>query len=208
MHWITVLQVVVAAGLGGAIGFERELDAQSAGLRTHILVALGAALFTVAGADALHTDPTRVAAQVVTGIGFLGAGAILREGPTVKGLTTAASLWVTAASGVAVGLRAWLPALVTAVLTLSVLRLLKRAEFTPRRTLEMTVELNAGTSPTDMEETIRGFMPSARVTRVRHSTAGHPLLSFLTRVDRGQTLTSISERLLAIEGVCGVDLAR
>jgi putative Mg2+ transporter-C (MgtC) family protein len=208
VYWITVLQVGVAAALGGAIGLERELNAQSAGLRTHILVSLGAALFTVAGADALHTDPTRVAAQVVTGIGFLGAGAILRAGATVHGLTTAASLWVTAATGVAVGLHAWVAALVSAALALSVLRLLKRAEFAPRRTLELTVELIAGTPPTAVEEAVQVLLPAARVTRVRHSTAGHHILYFLARIEGGQTLTLICERLLAIEGVCSVDLAR
>ncbi|MDQ3962706.1 MAG: MgtC/SapB family protein, partial [Actinomycetota bacterium] len=108
-----VLRLVVAALLGGAIGFEREMSEQPAGLRTNLLVSLGACLFTVVGAYGLegfsgqasiNFDPTRIAAQVVTGIGFLGAGAILREGMNVRGLTTAAALWVTAAVGLAVGL--------------------------------------------------------------------------------------------------------
>ncbi|MCW2918347.1 MAG: magnesium transporter MgtC [Actinomycetia bacterium] len=204
---MTLLQIGVAAGLGGAIGLERELDAQSAGLRTHILVALGSALFTVAGADILHTDPTRVAAQVVTGIGFLGAGAILREGASVHGLTTAASLWVTAAAGVAVGLHAWVAAIVATALALTVLRLLKRAEFSPRRTLELTIELAAGVAPSAAEEAIRALLPASRVTRVTHSVAG-PVLYLLARIERGQTLTVISERLLAIDGVRSVDLTR
>jgi putative Mg2+ transporter-C (MgtC) family protein len=113
--WELVLRVALAAVLGGLIGFERELSDQPAGFRTHILVSLGAALFTLAGAYGLDSlaadssrrltvDPTRVAAQVVTGIGFLGAGAIIRRGVNVRGLTTAGSLWVTAAIGTAVGL--------------------------------------------------------------------------------------------------------
>jgi putative Mg2+ transporter-C (MgtC) family protein len=81
MDWVEILiQIVVAASLGAAVGFEREMSAQPAGLRTHMLVSLGAALFTIAGAQFTDGDPTRVAAQVVTGIGFLGGGAILREG--------------------------------------------------------------------------------------------------------------------------------
>ena len=97
------------------IGIERELREQAAGLRTHMLVAVGACLFTLVervrvrsvGGD--HAgDPSRVAAQIVTGIGFLGAGAILREGQWVRGLTTAASLWVVAAVGMAVGLGLYL----------------------------------------------------------------------------------------------------
>jgi putative Mg2+ transporter-C (MgtC) family protein len=108
-----ILRVLLATGLGAAIGLEREISDQPAGLRTHILVSLGAALFTMAGAYGLldfqtgniaRIDPTRVAAQVVTGIGFLGAGAIIQRGLNVRGLTTAASLWVTAAIGTAVGL--------------------------------------------------------------------------------------------------------
>ena len=123
-----VLRVVAATVLGGLIGFEREFSDQPAGFRTHILVCLGAALFTLAGAfgvDVFFTrgtadiqfDPTRVAAQVVTGIGFLGAGAILRLGLNVQGLTTAAALWVTAAIGVAVGLGYWVGAVATTAAT-------------------------------------------------------------------------------------------
>lgn len=110
-----IVRVLLATGLGAVIGLEREISDQPAGFRTHILVSLGAALFTLTGAYGLgdfvggdgvrvNVDPTRVAAQVVTGIGFLGAGAIIQQGVNIRGLTTAASLWVTAAVGTAVGL--------------------------------------------------------------------------------------------------------
>jgi putative Mg2+ transporter-C (MgtC) family protein len=105
-----VIRLVVAAAFGLAIGFERERREHAAGLRTHMLVAVGACLFTLVGAYGFEGfadgagDPSRVAAQVVTGVGFLGAGAILREGVSVRGLTTAASLWVVAAIGTAVAL--------------------------------------------------------------------------------------------------------
>lgn len=100
------IRLALAAVAGMVIGIERELRDQVAGLRTHMLVAVGACLFTIVGAYGFgdDSDPARVAAQVVTGIGFLGAGAIIREGVTVRGLTTAASLWVVAAAGTAVGL--------------------------------------------------------------------------------------------------------
>jgi putative Mg2+ transporter-C (MgtC) family protein len=98
------LRLTVAAVSGGLIGIEREITEKTAGLRTHMLVCIGSCLFTIAGIFGFaHTDPSRVAAQIVTGVGFLGAGAILREGLLVHGLTTAASLWVTAAVGLAVG---------------------------------------------------------------------------------------------------------
>ena len=124
-----VLRIGVAALLGGLVGLEREVSDQPAGFRTHILVSMGAALFTLVGAysfDEDGVDATRVAAQVVTGIGFIGAGVIFQQGANVKGLTTAASLWVTAAIGTAVGLGYWDAALVTAVITVVALYGLKR----------------------------------------------------------------------------------
>jgi putative Mg2+ transporter-C (MgtC) family protein len=100
-------RLLLAAVLGGAIGAERELNDQAAGLRTHMLLTIGACLFTLISAygfgGGIGTDPSRLAAQIVTGIGFLGGGAIVRHGLTVKGLTTAASIWATASVGVAVG---------------------------------------------------------------------------------------------------------
>lgn len=109
-----LLRIGLAAFLGGAIGLERELREREAGLRTHMLVSVGAAVFTLVSAyawrdfrfstpEGIVFDPTRIAAQIVTGIGFLGAGAIIRQGLSVRGLTTAATLWVVAAIGMAVG---------------------------------------------------------------------------------------------------------
>lgn len=101
-----ILRVAMAAVLGAALGVEREIQHKTAGLRTHTLVAAGAALFTVAGASVAQegTDLTRVAAQVVTGIGFIGAGGMIKTGFTMSGITTAATLWFAAALGVATGL--------------------------------------------------------------------------------------------------------
>lgn len=109
-----LLRLVAAAILGGAIGFERELRDHEAGLRTHLLVAVGSCVFTLVSAYAwadwtfsresgIVFDPTRIAAQIVTGVGFLGAGAIIVRGVNVRGLTTAATLWVVAAIGMAAG---------------------------------------------------------------------------------------------------------
>src|SRR5262245_56629146 len=130
-QWVLVVRLLVAAGLAGAIGLEREIHEQPAGFRTHTLVGLGAALYTliaaygfdvVAGIDnpnvAVRADVTRVASQIVVGIGFLGGGAIIKYGATVRGLTTAASLWVTAAIGTAVGVGMSFLALATTVMAL------------------------------------------------------------------------------------------
>jgi len=116
-----VLRLVIAGIIGGIIGLERELRAKEAGIRTHFLVALGSALFMLvskyAFADALRFDAARVAAQVVSGIGFIGAGTIIFQKNSVKGLTTAAGLWVTAAIGLACGAGMYVEAVATVVFT-------------------------------------------------------------------------------------------
>ena len=122
-------RLALAAALGGAIGFERELRDREAGLRTHLLVCLGSALFTIvsaygfrefltSGDQVIRADPTRIAAQIVTGIGFLGAGAIIRQGISVRGLTTAATLWVSAAIGIAAGAGFYSGAVIATIVTL------------------------------------------------------------------------------------------
>lgn len=101
-----VARLALAGGLGALIGVERELHQRTAGLRTNTLIAVGSALFTILSTElALGTgaDPTRISAQIVTGIGFLGAGAIIKYGTSIRGLTTAGSLWATAALGMAAG---------------------------------------------------------------------------------------------------------
>jgi putative Mg2+ transporter-C (MgtC) family protein len=104
------LRLLVAATLGAVVGLEREIHDHPAGMRTHLLVSLGSSAFTVLSLvafPAAGADPARIAAQVVSGVGFLGAGAILKEGATIRGLTTAASLWAVAAVGMAAGAGAW-----------------------------------------------------------------------------------------------------
>ena len=124
----TTLRIVLALLLCGLVGFERERRGQVAGMRTHILVGVGSALFTLISAYAFSAwivdtpsgtrppvmvDPSRVAAQVVAGIGFLGAGAIITQGVTVRGLTTAATLWIAAAIGMACGVGFYFPVIIT-----------------------------------------------------------------------------------------------
>lgn len=115
-----LLRVGLAAVLGASLGIEREMQLKTAGLRTHTLVASGAALFTVAGASvaAEGTDLTRIAAQVVVGIGFIGAGGMIRSGFTISGITTAATLWFAAALGVAAGFGLYLLAPLAALIAL------------------------------------------------------------------------------------------
>jgi putative Mg2+ transporter-C (MgtC) family protein len=135
-----VVRLLLSSLLGALIGLEREIHGRPAGFRTHLLVSLGSCLYVIAsidfyraygnfsGAVAVGVDPGRVAAQVVTGIGFLGAGAIIKEKASIRGLTTAACLWVAAAVGLACGAGIYGPAMMVTGLALASLLLLKKVE--------------------------------------------------------------------------------
>jgi putative Mg2+ transporter-C (MgtC) family protein len=165
-----LLRLSVAAVLGGAIGAERELRERQAGLRTHLVVCVGSALFTlvsaygfreflVNGGSVVRADPTRIAAQIVSGIGFLGAGAIIRQGLSVRGLTTAATLWLVAAIGLAAGAGYYSAALIAtagALLTLGPLRIVAyRVIHRYRPEVDrLIVDIPAGGSPVPVLEAI------------------------------------------------------
>lgn len=126
-----IYKLTLAAVLGMAIGLEREHRGKPAGLRTYTLVALGAALFTLMSQQSFTEkafDPSRIASQVVVGIGFLGAGLIFLKGDQVQGLTTAAGLWVAAAIGMAVGFGFYIVAIYATILALLVLWVLRNIE--------------------------------------------------------------------------------
>jgi putative Mg2+ transporter-C (MgtC) family protein len=120
-----IARLLLAVVLGILVGVEREIVHKPAGLRTHALVSLGACLFTVISIDFFDVDPARIAAGIVTGIGFIGAGSIIAEKGHVQGITTAASLWCVAAVGLAVGVGAYVLAVVSSVLVFGILWLRK-----------------------------------------------------------------------------------
>jgi putative Mg2+ transporter-C (MgtC) family protein len=172
--WEVVLRLVLASLLCGAIGFEREIRDQPAGFRTHILLGLGAALFTLVsaygfepftraalGSGGLQFDPTRIAAQIIAGVGFLGAGAIIRQGGDVRGLTTAASLWAASAIGMSVGagyLFGATAATVLAMATLYALRRFRSSIFSPLRLDSAGLELglkDGGSTPANALQILR-----------------------------------------------------
>ncbi len=220
------LRLLLAAALGGVIGLEREISDQPAGFRTHMLVSLGACLFAVVSAygfDAfLHEefatqvrfDPSRLAAQIVTGIGFLGAGAIIRYGMTVRGLTTAASLWVVAAIGTAAGIGSYVLSLVTTVITLVSLYGLKRVRGRLVRGLkreheEFRVEAARGVTL----DGILAALSRANIRVDRVSVEDEPgedarqVVLFLT-MPAGHDPEDAAALLSAIPGVRGVDWTR
>jgi putative Mg2+ transporter-C (MgtC) family protein len=144
---VILLRVLLAAVLGALVGWQREIHHQPAGLRTHIILVVGAALCMTLSIDvalqfrstALNGDPGRIAAQIVSGIGFLGAGAIIREGFTVKGLTTATSLWTMAVVGMTVGLGYYLTSVLVTLLIFVVLTVLNSVE---KRYIHPHLEIN------------------------------------------------------------------
>ena len=162
---VILIRVVVSAILGGLIGLEREIHGCAAGLRTHILVCIGSTLFMVTsiGIAISHgslgdVDPSRIAAGVVTGIGFLGAGAIIRYGASIRGLTTAASIWAVAAIGLAVGVGLYAAAVITTFVALSVLVLSRLEELMALKQhgkkLVVTLAMDAATVEDDINNII------------------------------------------------------
>jgi putative Mg2+ transporter-C (MgtC) family protein len=135
--WVILFRLILAAVLSGAIGFEREFHGRAAGFRTHILLCIGSTLIMLTSIHIFDVyygrvacDPGRIAAGVVTGIGFLGAGTIMRSRASVRGLTTAASLWVVAGIGLAVGSGLYFGSIMTTFLTLITLMFFSRLEHT------------------------------------------------------------------------------
>lgn len=132
MDLTTIGNLVLAFFLGGAVGWFREKEHKTAGMRTHILVALGSALFMIISKDMMSltgiADPGRIAAGVVTGIGFIGAGCIVQVGSGVRGITTAASIFVTSAIGLAAGAGFYTSSIATAILAVTALQVLREIE--------------------------------------------------------------------------------
>jgi putative Mg2+ transporter-C (MgtC) family protein len=213
-----ILRVGLAAGLGGAIGLERELRDREAGLRTHMLVSVGAALFTMVSAyawtdwrfsteDGLVFDPTRIAAQIVTGIGFLGAGAIIRQGLSVRGLTTAATLWVVAAIGMAAGVGYYEAALVTTALVLVSLWPLRIVAFrlsarTRPEEGRLAIDLPAGASAVSVLQAVEGA--GADVTALEFEEEGERRrVDLRVRLGSGRTAAELIDALTKAENVRG-----
>jgi len=163
-----VIRILLSGLLGALVGLEREIHGCAAGLRTHILVSIGSALFMISsifmsiGYSHLgQVDPSRIAAGIVTGIGFLGAGAIIRYGWSIRGLTTAASIWTVAAIGMAVGAGLYTPAAVTTIVVVVVLFLSRIEEFMESRmqssTLAVAVNLDKKTGLDEVKSIIEVY---------------------------------------------------
>jgi putative Mg2+ transporter-C (MgtC) family protein len=218
------IRFLVAVALTGAIGVEREIAGQPAGLRTHITVGLGAALFgliSVHGFDAYvagrntnnyQIDVSRVASQVVVGVGFLGAGAILKEGASIRGLTTAASLWAVAAIGLAAGLGSFFAATAACVALLLALIFLRTPRRWVRRRLARSIEtviihVRHGANPSEVVSALHEIDGcDVRSLSIRREDEGLTIEADLKadpKCDLDSSLGEIADR----KDVTGLDMA-
>ena len=207
------LRLVLAAALGGVIGLEREHSGKPAGFRTNMLICLGAALITEVSFSVAFTasgDPGRIAAQIVSGIGFLGAGCILHARGAVFGLTTAATLWVVAAIGMAVGARNYMAAVIGSALVMLALMLLGRVEdhLIPRKPADRNVDITTrpdGAIISAVEEALRkaGYMLDMMRIEKNHEFY---YASFHVR-GVAQQWDAALRSVLEIEGVVKVELS-
>ncbi|HEX7096622.1 MAG TPA: MgtC/SapB family protein [Acidimicrobiales bacterium] len=210
----------MAAGLGAAVGLEREVSDQPAGLRTHLAVALGAALFGVVSttgfseyeatrsATNIQLDVTRVASLVASGIGFIGAGLIFRQGTTVRNLTTAASIWVVAAVGLSCGVGDFAPAVATVVVVLVALALFRLPRTWIRQYLrpdrdEIRVVLRPGEPHEPLVTALRGLSGVHVESVVVEKEQGGYVVSASVRADRGGP--SVRELLAPLAHLDAVD---
>jgi putative Mg2+ transporter-C (MgtC) family protein len=211
-----LLRLAIAAVLGGLVGLERERAESSAGLRTHALVALGAALFMLVSMfgfsnagkpPAVVLDPSRVAAQIVTGIGFLGAGVIIFRREIIRGLTTAASVWLVAAIGMAVGGGLYAAALAGTVLALAILAIMKPLEsrlFAQRRQHIMTLTVDRREVSIDDLREILGAAAEIHIVRfdIRHqSEPTKTKIDIVTRSAKPEVLARLTSALADQPGV-------
>jgi putative Mg2+ transporter-C (MgtC) family protein len=208
------VRMLVASVLGLLIGLEREIHGHPAGLRTHMLVSLGSALFTILSVHGFGQgpgsgiDPTRIAAQIVTGIGFLGAGAILKDGIVIRGLTTAASLWATAAVGIAAGAGEWVVAgVATLFILVSLWPINALAERLRYRGGQPEVQLRLSLERLDAMGEVSALLVSQKLEIGSLATERTGKSSY--RVDitvRGRTSAAIARTIEAIDKIAGVDV--
>lgn len=208
-----MIRLLVALILGGAIGLERERQERAAGLRTVTMVALGSCLFTLLSAYGFEkTDPSRVAAQIVTGIGFLGAGTIFLRKDLVRGLTTAATIWATAAIGMAAATAQYFEAVFTTLLILAVLMVLKPIERRVfKRPEEATVSLILPRSTGQIEAVTGALRKIGAVPQSVHfqeMDSGDDRLNMEVEMPASCSTTDIVRQLRGLEGVRQISIAR
>jgi len=214
IEWDMALRLLLSCVFGGLIGYERESHHKTAGLRTHILVSIGSCLIMILSIKIYESvqgftnaDPARLAAQVVSGIGFLGAGSIIKDGPTVKGLTTAASLWVVSGVGLAVGSGYYMGAFLTTGLVFLTLTILARLENKEYQTL-ISLYITTIDTPGQIGEI--GSLLGLHDIHIRHIRIEEKKdvleISFRIHMPKGVNVNDVTTGLLSIKGITSVKL--
>ena len=203
----TLLKLVAAVVLGGIVGWQREARDRPAGLRTHVLVCVGSAIYTLASlAFGNQADPSRVAAQVATGMGFLGAGTIIRHGSEVRGLTTAASLWTVAAIGICVGIggKAYEVAVlgtVVVMLTLTVLRQVEVRMLIRSRFANLTLRVAGGAERiAELQRFLEAKKLRAETMDIARTSKGEDELHVGLRLPAGTDLNHLLSEFAQLPG--------
>lgn len=214
-EWELLLRLVLACFLGGLIGYERQSRRKSAGLRTNVLVCLGSCLIMVLSQSIYqevegltNADPARLAAQVVSGIGFLGAGTIMKEGLTVKGLTTAACLWVVAGVGLAVGAGFYAGALFTSFLVFATLGTLSKLDdwVSHEKNVMFNIECDDTAGQLHkIDECLTVIGIKTKNIQVKENDEDTVIVSILTHSVDDKRVTEAVEKLMALKGVHRVD---
>jgi putative Mg2+ transporter-C (MgtC) family protein len=211
MVWEDIIRLVLAMVLGGLIGLEREFTNRPAGFRTHTLVCMGSALVMIISEyifDMYHQmvnlDPARLGAAVVSGIGFLGAGTILKDGVRIRGLTTAASLWVVACVGLAAGAGLYWISIFSALLIYVTLILLKKIESLFKSSGVIEIELDMLNVPGQIAKVteLMGKL-KVQIRDIKMVASDEPWIQakFFVRLPHGMTYESLLAKLSRIEGV-------
>lgn len=215
-YLVILFKLVLSVMLGALIGYEREFKNRPAGLRTNILVCLGAALVQILSLDVFSSysgianpDPARLGAQVISGIGFLGAGTIMREGANVKGLTTAAGLWVVACIGLAIGNGSYVAGTLAAILTYVTLKALKGIEgHVASRSPYLNIEIQLENKPGQIG-TIGQMLGSMNVNikNIEFKDYGGEVLNvyLVLKVPASIDKQEVLDRIMELEGVYAVD---
>ncbi|MFH1459628.1 MAG: MgtC/SapB family protein [Candidatus Omnitrophota bacterium] len=209
------MRLLLAAILSGIIGYERELHGRAAGLRTTILVGVGSCLIMITSMNLFeiyrgvaNVDPSRIAAQVVSGIGFLGAGTILRFRASVKGLTTAAGLWAVAGIGLAVGSGFYLPALLTTSIIFIVLATLSRLERKIKKSVDKVIKIDASGALEELSEITKAVsLFNAEIKNIEITPAPTPgtfNLSLQVQHYTVDSINKITDQLMKVKGVTAV----
>ncbi len=214
-----LIRLLVAAALGGLVGYERERNNQPAGLRTHIILVVGAALAMILSINlatefrsiAPNGDPARLAAQVISGIGFLGVGAIIRYGPNVKGLTTATSMWSMAIVGLAAGLGYYVAAVFTTALLMVTLIAINFFEKRFIRHMVLSQIIITTVDKREMLNKIREIIekhavlqPTLSIRKDLHNKRSKIVLQFKLR--EGHTVDGLLEELGGLDGIRSINL--